>query len=119
MPDPDHAKNERAQWLYVTAASTDEAKTIAKALVTERLVACANILGDIQSVYWWEGAVQEGTEVAMILKTRKSRVKQATRRIVELHSYECPCVVVLDIADGHPDYLKWIFKETQQHTDKS
>lgn len=60
MPDPKHPNNERANWLYVTAASMNEAKTIAKALVTDRLVACANIIGDIQSVYWWDGAIQEG-----------------------------------------------------------
>jgi len=118
MPKQDQLKSEQAKWLYVTLSSTDEAKTIAKALVTGRLVACANILGDIQSVYWWDGAVQEETEVAMVLKTRASLVSKVTARITQLHSYDCPCVVALDIADGHPEYLKWIFKETEQYADK-
>ena len=105
-------KNETPQWLYVTASSTAEAKMIAKDLVSKRLVACVNILGDMQSVYWWGGAVQEETEVALVMKTRKGLVEKTTKRIVELHSYECPCVIALDISDGHPDYLKWTLKET-------
>ena len=103
---------ETPQWLYVTASSTQEAQKIAKALVSERLVACVNILGGIQSIYWWDGAVQEDNEVALVLKTRKGLVAQVSQRIVDLHSYECPCVVALDISGGNPDYLKWIIKET-------
>ena len=106
-------KNETVNWLYVTASSTEEAQMIAKTLVRERLVACANILGEIQSVYWWDGAVQNDDEVALILKTRKGLVSQVSQRIVALHSYECPCVVALDVSDGNQDYLKWIVKETQ------
>ena len=58
--------------VIVTASNEDEAAKIGKALVEERLAACANILGAIQSVYWWEGKVCEGEEVALVLKTSDS-----------------------------------------------
>ena len=104
--------NGALQWVYVTAASQEEGKTIARTLVSERLAACANILGDIQSVYWWNGDVQESTEVALVLKTRLDLVPQAIARIQDLHSNDCPCVVALDIHDGNPDFFNWIVKET-------
>jgi len=100
------------QWLYVTTSSIEEAKTIAKTIVEERLAACANILGDIQSIYWWDGKVQDGQEVALILKTRQDLVPKTIERIKALHSYDCPCVIALDIHDGNPDYLNWIATQT-------
>ncbi|MBL4692695.1 MAG: divalent-cation tolerance protein CutA [Magnetovibrio sp.] len=112
MNKPKHKIQHPLQWLYVTASSRDEANQIAKTLVTERLVACANILGEVQSVYWWDGHVQDDQEVALVLKTRKDLVSQATQRILALHSYDCPCIVALDIKGGSPEYLNWIAKET-------
>jgi periplasmic divalent cation tolerance protein len=112
MAKENNRSNGALQWLYVTAANHLEAKTIAQTLVGERLAACANILGDIQSVYWWDGEVQESAEVALVLKTRLDLVAQATARIQSLHSYDCPCVVALDIHNGNPNFLNWIVKET-------
>lgn len=85
---------------------------IARAVVGERLAACANILGGIESVYWWQGKVCDGSEVALILKTTAERQPDLIDRIKELHSYECPCVVCLPIADGNRDFLNWIAAET-------
>lgn len=106
------------QWLYVTCADTLEAQTIARTLVEERLAACANILGAIRSFYWWNEAVQDDQEVALVLKTCAERTNKATRRIKELHSYDCPCVVALDITGGNPDFLRWIERETQGQSPK-
>lgn len=100
------------QWLYVTASSHDEARLIAKNLVTERLAACANILGAIESIYWWDGKVQEDQEVALVLKTRRDLVPKAIARIKALHSYDCPCCVAIDIPAGSSEYLNWIVRET-------
>src|SRR5687768_276086 len=86
--------------LYVTAASKDEARTIARTLVEERLAACANILGDIQSIYRWDGKIEEATEVLLIAKTQRAAVERALARIKSLHSYEVPCAVVYDMANG-------------------
>ncbi|MEN8256086.1 MAG: divalent-cation tolerance protein CutA, partial [Verrucomicrobiota bacterium] len=77
--------------VYVTAADADEAERIARAVVEERLAACANMLGAIRSVYWWEGKVCEGDEVALVLKTSNSRKDELVNRIRQLHSYDCPC----------------------------
>ena len=102
----------KAFFVYVTAVSETEAKKIAQTVVAERLAACANLLGAVKSVYWWEGKVCEGEEVALVLKTSNDRKTELIARVKELHSYDCPCVVCLPIADGNPDFLKWIGKET-------
>jgi periplasmic divalent cation tolerance protein len=98
--------------VYVTAANAEEAKRIASAAVRERLAACANILGKIRSIYWWDGAVQEEDEVALLLKTREELFEPLAARIKALHSYRVPCIVALPIAAGNPDYLAWIARET-------
>lgn len=99
--------------VYVTAPNRDEALTLARAVVGERLAACANLLGDITSVYWWDGKLNEDGEVALVLKTRADLVEPLTARLVELHSYTCPCVVALPIAAGNRAFLDWIAQETR------
>ncbi len=98
--------------LYVTCASEEEAIRIGKALVEERLCACANVLGRTTSIFWWEGKVQDADEVALILKSRSQLVDKVTSRVKELHSYSVPCVVALPIQGGNPAFLKWIEDET-------
>ena len=97
--------------LYMTAGSVDEANRLARTLVEERLVACANVYDGVRSFYWWEGAVQDGAEAVVIAKTRADRVDAAVSRVRDLHSYACPCVVVLPIAGGNPAFLDWIGQE--------
>jgi len=100
-------------FVYVTAADEAEAGLIARTVVAERLAACANLLGAIKSVYWWDGKMCEGEEVALVLKTSTTRKSELIGRIKELHSYECPCIVCLPIADGNPAFLNWIANETK------
>jgi periplasmic divalent cation tolerance protein len=97
---------------YVTAGSRDEALSIGRAVVQERLAACANVLDGMTSIYWWQGALEQAGEAVLILKTRAELVERLTARIKELHSYECACVVFLPIAAGNPAYLDWIADET-------
>jgi len=99
-------------WVYVTTKDEAEAKAIAGAVVRERLAACANIPGAIESIYWWQGKVCEGREAALILKTSAERKAELIERILELHSYSCPCVVCLPIVDGNREFLNWIAAET-------
>jgi periplasmic divalent cation tolerance protein len=101
------------RFLYVTAANADEAKKIGEALVQERLVACANILGPISSIYWWQGQVQRDSEAVLIAKTRAELVERVIARVKALHSYTVPCVVSLPIEQGNPDFLGWIEAETR------
>lgn len=98
--------------IYVTAPNRDEALALGRALVEERLAACANLLGPITSVYWWEGRVNQDDEVALILKTRADLADRLVERARELHSYSCPCVVALPITGGNPAFLDWIAAET-------
>lgn len=100
------------QLVYATAANLEDAQTIAKALVTEQFVACANIIEGMRSIYRWKGEIQEDQEVVIILKTQARRVDDVILRVKELHTYECPCVIAFDISNGNPDYLTWIFNET-------
>ena len=98
--------------IYLTASSREEASRIARTLVEEKLVACANILGEGASIYRWQGKVEEAMEAFVIAKTRKDLADKAIKRIQELHSYDVPCAVAYDMAAGLPPYLKWIDDET-------
>lgn len=98
--------------IYITAGDAEEARRIGKALVEARLAACVNLIEGMKSLYWWEGAVQEDAEVVMIAKTRAALVEPLTAKVLELHSYDCPCVVAVPITGGNPAFLEWIAGET-------
>lgn len=101
----------KTKLIYVTAPSRDEANRIAEAVVTERLAACANILEGITSVFHWDGKLCRETETVLILKTTEEKADALTERIKGLHSYECPCVVILPVEGGNPAFLEWIARE--------
>ena len=105
-------------FVYVTAADEAEAGLIARTVVGERLAACANLLGAIQSVYWWEGKMCEGKEVALVLKTSNARKAELIDRIKQLHSYDCPAIVCLPVVGGNPDFLDWIREETEEQQNR-
>ena len=98
--------------IYVTVANSEEAEKIAMAVVSERLAACANILGTIKSVYHWNGKLEQATEVALLLKTRQSVVDPLISRNRQLHSYECPAIVVVPVLGGNVEFLTWVESET-------
>lgn len=102
------------EFVYITAASPEEARKIGRALVEERLAACVNIIDSMTSLYWWEGKIDEGRETVLIAKTREDLVAAVSDRVKALHSYSCPCVVSLPITQGNPDFLAWIERETRQ-----
>ena len=89
-----------------------EIRTFARTLVEERLAACVNLLPPMDSVYRWEGQVEQETERQMIIKTSRDRVVALWDRIRELHPYETPEFVVLSIQDGSDAYLRWIGEST-------
>lgn len=99
--------------VYITAGSLDEAKSLGRALVEARLAACANVLPGITPIYWWDGKVEEGAEVALIAKTRSELVERVVELVKARHSYDCPCVVAIPIAAGNPAFLDWISAETR------
>jgi periplasmic divalent cation tolerance protein len=98
--------------VFVTAGSAEEARRIARAAVDERLAACANVVGPVASRYWWQGRVEDASEVLLILKTRADLLEALTARIRSLHSYTVPEVIGFPIVGGNPEYLAWIDKST-------
>ncbi len=102
--------------VYATFASDEDARRIARTLVEERLAACANILGACQSIYRWQGTVEEGEEVAALFKTRADLAEALIARLAELHRYEVPAAVVWPIADALGAYADWIRSETAKVT---
>lgn len=97
--------------VYVTTAGEEEARRIARALVEERLAACANVIPAVRSYYWWQGALQEDDEAAFVAKTRADLVDAVIRRVRELHGYTVPAILALPILAGNPDYLAWLDRE--------
>jgi periplasmic divalent cation tolerance protein len=106
------AASSRATLVMVTAASEEQAVSIARALVGERLAACANIVGPIRSIYRWQGEVHDDSEHLMLIKTRASLVSKIESRVRQLHSYEVPEVIAVSIAGGAKPYLEWLLDST-------
>ncbi|WP_038057437.1 divalent-cation tolerance protein CutA [Thermodesulfobacterium hydrogeniphilum] len=101
--------------VYVTCSSEEEAKKIAKALLENKLSACVNIYTNVISMYWWEGKIEESKESILFIKTRSSLYEKVKQKILELHSYTCPCIVQLsEIKEGIECFINWLFKETEK-----
>lgn len=97
--------------IYTTCSNEEEAKKIAEHLVSQNLIACANIF-PINSIYKWKGQVEKAQEVAMILKTREELFEQVKKEIKKLHSYKLPAIIYWEIG-GDKSFLEWIGKETK------
>ena len=101
------------QLLYLTCRDSQEAQSISEALLEKQLIACANILPPVTSLYHWEGAIKQYQEVALLLKTRAEHFEAVESLIKVQHSYDCPCLLALDVAQGHAPFLEWIAEQTQ------
>jgi periplasmic divalent cation tolerance protein len=91
-----------------TLPDRDAANRIGRRLVEERLAACAQVVGPVASVYWWQGEVESAGEWYCHLKTTAGRVEALVARIRELHPYETPEIVALPVSEGDAAYLQWI-----------
>ncbi len=100
--------------IYVTCHTGDEARRIAMALVQARLIACANIIPGVQSVYRWRGSIETETEVVMILKARDADFDEICVAIKRLHSNDVPCITVWPVEQALPAYAEWVEKETDR-----
>lgn len=99
--------------MYVTAESEDVAVHMATALVKKKLIACANVCPGSRSIYEYEGIIQLEKEVVLFMKTTRRCVDDAIALIKEMHSYQVPCITVMPIVEGNPDYLQWVNGQTQ------
>ncbi len=102
--------------VYITTKDKKEARSIGKTLVEEQLTACVNIIDGMESIYRWEGEIQEANECILIAKTPYHNVKELTERVKELHSYDCPCIISLQLSEqeGNEAYQQWLIQETQK-----
>ncbi|MFD7597791.1 divalent-cation tolerance protein CutA [Kitasatospora sp. NPDC059812] len=103
-----------SDFVVVTTTHDDETKArgLASAVIRDRLAACAQVYC-VQSVYWWDGAVQDSAEWRVDFKSRASLADQLCARIVELHSYDTPEVVGVPVITGSAAYLEWVAAETR------
>ncbi|HTE77180.1 MAG TPA: divalent-cation tolerance protein CutA [Xanthobacteraceae bacterium] len=106
--------NERVVFVYTTYPSIVEAEQAGRELVQRRLCACVNILPGMVSLYWWEGAIERGEEVVMIVKTRAALAEAVREAVRQLHSYTTPAILVLPIESVDPDYKDWLMAETER-----
>lgn len=93
---------------YVTVPDLETAKSLARGLVESKRVACANILPSMYSIYEWDGTVEESSEVLLLVKTLAELCDQVQADLASAHPYECPCIVWLDLAGGHDEFLEWV-----------
>ena len=98
--------------VFVTCPNCRVAETIGRALVEERLAACANIIPGLTSIYRWQGKICRDPEVLVLLKTRRSCFQKLARRVRALHPYAVPAIVALPVAVGSPAYLAWVLEST-------
>jgi periplasmic divalent cation tolerance protein len=98
--------------VYITVPSAEEAARLARALVDERLAACVNQL-PVQSVYRWQGQIEQADELLLIVKTARDRLDALAARVRALHSYTVPEIIALPVVAGWPAYLAWVHEETR------
>lgn len=94
--------------VMVTTASREEAEKIAWQLLSEKLIACANIIGPLHSLFWWAGKVEKAEEHMLIMKSRLDLFERLSEKVKALHSYEVPEIIALPIIKGSKSYLEWL-----------
>ena len=100
--------DESVRIVFVTGPDAETLQSIGRVLVEEGLAACVNVLPGVTSVYRWEGETRVDPEAMAIVKTTEARVQAARLRVGELHPYDVPEFVAVDVAEGSPAYLHWV-----------
>ncbi|MEE2742602.1 MAG: divalent-cation tolerance protein CutA [Bdellovibrionota bacterium] len=99
-------------WAYIPHPEKSKAIELARTLTKEKLIACANIIDQMTSIYEWKDEICEEVEVLIIMKTQKACFEALNSRVKELHPYDCPCIIGLSIEAGNQEYLDWIKTQT-------
>lgn len=94
--------------VLVTAPDGNTAERLGRVLVEERLAACVNVVPAVTSIYRWEGRIETDQETLLMIKTATGGFEALRRRVVELHPYDTPEVLALDVRDGSREYLDWV-----------
>lgn len=104
---------------YVTTPNEESAKKIARELITNKLAACVNIIPGIQSIYEWEGKINEDLEILLMIKTTTELVDDLSKFVRENHPYSVAEVISVKIENGNPPYLDWLEKTVKKSTAKN
>ncbi|MEW6446956.1 MAG: divalent-cation tolerance protein CutA [Bacillota bacterium] len=97
--------------IYATCADKDEARRIGRDLVYRRLAACINIFPAVESIFFWEGNLEQANEAVMVAKTVQDKVPEAIEVIRAGHSYSVPAILVLPVLDGNKAFIEWVSNE--------
>ncbi|MEO0470859.1 MAG: divalent-cation tolerance protein CutA [Bacteroidota bacterium] len=98
-------------FVYITCGSKEDARRIGRAIVEQRLAACANILDGMEAIYHWQGQIEQEQECVLIFKTTAAHYSALEKAVLALHPYDVPCIIALPILMGHKAYLDWIQSE--------
>ena len=94
--------------VFMTTSHKKEALEFVHCLPNERLIACANIVDPVSSLFWWEEKIDKASEFLVVMKSRKDLFKKLFEKVKEIHSYEVPEILELPITEGLPSYLEWV-----------
>ncbi len=103
-------------FIYVTFPDPPTAEKICRELIGVRVIACANILAPMKSIFWWKDTIETGSEIPTLLKTTAELYPQAREKIQSLHPYQVPCIVELPTDRIHPAYAEWLTSELRGQT---
>lgn len=100
--------------VLMTTATREEAEKIARSLLNQKLIACANIVGSVSSLFWWKEQISQENEFLVLMKTSAELFKKLATTIKQMHSYEVPEIIAIPIAKGEQTYMKWLSSSLRQ-----
>jgi periplasmic divalent cation tolerance protein len=100
--------------IFTTIENKEDAEKIAKSLIEKRLAGCIQIIGPISSIYWWKNKIETSQEWLCIIKSKKKLYEEIEKSIKEIHPYEIPEIIAIQIISGSKDYLKWLDNELKK-----
>ena len=100
--------------IFLVTVPPRKAGPLARALLEERLIACASLLPGVRSLYWWKGKLARTGETLLLLKTPKRNASRLLKRVRELHPYEVPEILVLPVAQAYQPYADWVLREARR-----
>ena len=100
--------------VLMTTATREEAEKIARNLLNQKLIACANIVGPVSSLFWWKEKISQENEFLVLMKTSADLFEKLAATIKQMHSYEVPEIIAIPIAKGEQTYLEWLSSSLRQ-----
>lgn len=99
--------------VLTTTSSREEAEKIAHALLAERIIACANIIGPVHSLFWWQNKIDTAQEHLILMKTKKELFAKLAEKVKAIHSYQTPEIIALPMVEGFEPYIEWLNSNLQ------